>query len=426
MRILVLSNEVWNDQIHGNNMASNLFDGMDAEFANIYASPGVPYNKCCQHYFQITDMMMLKSILTGRYAGCSLPSQRYDIQQPVSIAEPEPKNLYRFLKRISGHLLRLVREVLWLLGRYDTQALCKFIQDFQPDVVFSERMATCKMLRLERIVSGLTDAPMFAFTGDDEYSLRRFSFSPFFWLNRFMVRKSLRSNVKDYKVYYTLSKEQKEFYEKEFGCCCKLLRKCGEFQEVYHPRAVGDPIRIVYAGKFYCNRWKVLGDIAEALRKINRDQVKIVLEIYTKDVPNKRQNRVLNDGRSSIIKGAVTQEQLREIYNGADIALHVESSDIVNRLITRFSFSTKIIDCVFSGCAVMAYCWKEQSGWKYLHEEDAAICVNSPEQLRKILERILENPKIVTQYAYQAYLCGQRNHTRQNIQAALLNDFSNL
>ena len=59
MRILVLSNEVWNDRINGNNVTSNWFEGMDAEFANIYASPDEPLNNCCQRYYQITDSMML-------------------------------------------------------------------------------------------------------------------------------------------------------------------------------------------------------------------------------------------------------------------------------------------------------------------------------------------------------------------------------
>ena len=69
MRILVLSSEVWNDKINGNNVITNWFEGMQAEFANIYASPGEPFNQCCKKYFQITDLMMLKSILSGKNAG---------------------------------------------------------------------------------------------------------------------------------------------------------------------------------------------------------------------------------------------------------------------------------------------------------------------------------------------------------------------
>ena len=424
MRILVLSNEVWNDRINGNNVTSNWFEGMDAEFANIYASPEAPYNRCCKKYFQITDMMMLKSILQGKKAGKDLSNVDMDDHVHASTAEEEPKQLYRFLKAISGSFLRFVRELLWLWGTYDTAALKQFIDEFQPDIVFSERMATCKMLRLERIIYNMTKAPMFAFTGDDEYSLRQLSFSPFFWINRFMVRKRLRENVKHYRIYYTLSLEQKEFYERIFGCKCKLLYKCGEFQGEYREHQVHTPIRLIYAGKFYCNRWKVLGKIANALREVNKDGQKMILEIYTKDTPTRKQNKLLNDGFSSIIRGPVSQEELREIYRQSDVALHVESNDLKYRLATRFSFSTKIIDCIFSGCAVLAYCWDQHSGLTYLKRENAGICVSSKRELMNTLQRMCNEKNFIPDLAYKAYLCGAMKHSRQKVQEMLLNDFT--
>lgn len=96
-----------------------------------------------------------------------------------------------------------------------------------------------------------------------------------------------------------------------------------------------------------------------------------VHEIYAKDVPTKKQNRLLNDGQSDIIKEVISQGELREIYHKSDVALYVESNDLKYRLATRFSFSTKIIDCIFSGCAVMAYCWNQHSELTYLKREDA-------------------------------------------------------
>lgn len=423
MRILVLSDEVWNDIINGNNITSNWFEGMNAEFANIYASPGVPYNQCCNRYFQITDMMMLKSIVSNKKAGKILTGFNNQGEIP---AEKEPKKIYKFLKAISGSWLRLVREMLWSLGKYDIEEMKRFLNEFQPDVIFSERRATCKMLRLETVVHNLYAAPMFAFTGDDEYSLKQFSISPFFWVNRFAVRKRLKQNVKRYEVYYTLSEEQKEYYERLFGCRCKLLYKCGNPKDFYQERLVHFPIKMIYAGKFYCNRWKILSKIANILQDINSDEVKVVLEIYTKDSINKKQNRLLNDGRSTVIRGPVSQEELRRIYEDADIALHVESDDLKYRLATRFSFSTKIVDCLLSGCAVLAYCWNQHSGFTYLAKEDAAICVSSEAELRKALYAICDNTKIIHDYAYKAFQCAKRNHIRNNTQEMLQNDFNSV
>lgn len=421
MRILVLSDEVWNDQINGNNITSNWFEGMDAEFANIYASPGTPYNQCCTKYFQITDMMMLKSITGKKKAGRKLV---FFGNLNETNGEKAPKGLYKFLKRISGSWLRMTRDLLWSIGEYDTEAMKSFLNEFQPDVIFSERRATCKMLRLERIVQDLCHVPMFAFTGDDEYSLKRLSFSPLFWINRFEVRRQLRQNVKKYEIYYTLSQEQKEYYEKIFGCCCKLLHKCGEHTETCQPRNAHNPIKLIYAGKLYCNRWRILARVAEILRDINTDEVKMMLEIYTKDPVTAKQNRLLNDGRNSVIKGAVSQDELNRLYQHADIALHVESDDIKYRLMTRFSFSTKIVDCLFSGCAVLAYCWDQHSGYTYLKREDAGICVASENELKKALRGFCDKPELICDYAQKAYRCAERNHLRKNTQAMLLMDFS--
>lgn len=425
MRILVLSNEVWNDKINGNNVTSNWFEGMEAEFANIYASPGIPYNNCCEKYFQITDVMMLKSIIKKKWAGKALNKISIESEKKIVDAELEPQKFYRFMKKISGNFLRLIREMLWMWGKYDVNAMKIFIEDFQPDVIFSERMATVKMLRLERIVSKMTNAPIYAFTGDDEYSLKQFSLSPFFWINRFMVRKYLRKNVNLYEIYYMLSIEQKRYYENVFGCHCELLYKCGQFKKSYNGKhKVHQPIKLVYAGKFYCNRWKALAEIAKTIQLINKKGVKMVLEIYTKDKPTLKQSRLLNDGINSVIKGPVTQEALKDIYSRSDVALHVESTDLKNKLKTRFSFSTKIIDCIFSGCAVMAYCWEQHSGLTYLMEEDAAICVTSRTELYQTLKRMCLDPGIIDEYAYKAYLCGKRNHDRIQVQKMLLEDFS--
>lgn len=419
-----MSSEVWNDKINGNNVITNWFEGMQAEFANIYASPGEPFNQCCKKYFQITDLMMLKSILSGKNAGKILSDADTGIGMNVNEAEVEHKRFYAFLKSISGDFLRLMRELLWLMGRYDVEALKRFIDDFKPDVIFSERMASCKMLRIEKTVSEISDAPIFAFTGDDEYSFRQLKFSPFFWMNRMMVRKMLRTMVKRYKIYYTLSEEQKVYYEKEFGCRCEILRKCGESDAEYSPHKVHKPIKMIYAGKFYCNRWKMLGKIVNVLKAVNRDETKIILEIYTRDIPTRQQKKLLDDGKNSFIMGGVSQENLKRIYENADIALHVESIDRKNRLATRLSFSTKIIDCIFSGCAVMAFCWNQHSGWTYLKREDAAMCVSTEEELKCELRKICEDPSYVDRYAKKAYLCGRKNHQKQEVQKKLLMDFN--
>ncbi|TVY07218.1 glycosyltransferase family 4 protein [Paenibacillus cremeus] len=422
MRILIISDEVWNDEIHGNNILTNWFQGFDAEFANIYCSPGSPLNPCCNQYFQITDSMMLKSIFGKKKAGKSFKLNSL-ADKAIFDGESENKRLYSRLKFITTESLRAVRELIWFYGKYDFQALQKFIDEFKPDIIFSPRLATIKMLRLEKIVCNIAQVPIVAFTGDAEYSMRIFRISPIFWVKKLILRNMFRKMMLSYSLYYTLSDEQREEYQNEFGEKFKILRKCGEFKDTTVISKVKKPIKIIYAGKIYSNRWKTLVAIRKALKVINEAETKILLEIYTRDKMSNRQRELLDDGKNSFVKGAVSPEELKTIYNNSDIALHVESFDLRNRLLTKVSFSTKIIDCLGSGCAVMVISWDKHSGFTYLKKENAAFTISNLNDISIELKKIVENPNLINIYAQNALKCGQRNHKKDNVQQMIYEDF---
>lgn len=69
MRILLITDEEWNDYVYGNGVLTNWFTRFDAEIAQIYCSPGQPINNICDHYFQITDGQMANSLLRRGKAG---------------------------------------------------------------------------------------------------------------------------------------------------------------------------------------------------------------------------------------------------------------------------------------------------------------------------------------------------------------------
>ena len=424
MKILIISDEVWNDRIHGNNMLSNWFEGFNAELANIYCSPGEPLNSCCKEYFQITDKMMFKSIMFGRKAGLRLPSCDYSQAKRSNCSEKEDKKLYGFLKSISTETLRAIRELLWVLGRYDEDAIEKFIKEIKPDVIFSPRKVTLKILRLERLVKKFTQIPVVAFTGDTEYSLKQLRFSPVYWLILIFLRSGLRKNAKFYNLYYTLSEEQARDYSRIFKVRSKTLFKCHNLAGNSKEKNVGNPIRLVYAGKLYCNRWKTLAMIVREIKKINSRGRRMVLEIYTRDIVNLKQKQLLDDGKNSFLMGSVDSKELTGVYKKVDIALHVESFDLRNKLLTKYSFSTKIIDCLVSTCAVMAICWEKHAGYMYLEKEDAAFCAKDSASIAETLKMICENPALIKDYQKKALECVLRNHSKERIQKSIFEDFS--
>ena len=425
MRILLITDEIWNDRVFGNNVLENWFNDMpDAEFAQIGCLPGKPLNKMCTRYFQLTDSMMAKSIL-GPRAGYSFDVSIAEMQnEPQTVSYISSSKFYSFMKKISGMPVRLLRELIWSVGRYNKEDLQRFVSDFSPDIVFCPRLCTWKLMRLERIVSRMTSAPFVAFTADDEASFREYSFSPLFWINRYFFHRALKKHSNLYKHYFTFSEDQCREYTRDYGVSTSTLYKCGTFSEYPMQKEFGNPIRLVYAGRLYCNRWKSLAEIGRALREINRSGVRMVLDIYTQEPLNDRQKAVLNEDNYVYVQGSVTPAQLKEIYAKADIALHVESFDRVNRLKTRVSFSTKIIDLMASTCAIMAVCWNEHAGYKYLKEKDAAFCIDSYNMILPQLQKIVDNPSLIAEYAEKAYRCGMENHNKEKIQNQIISKFN--
>ncbi len=424
MRILLITDEIWNDRVFGNNVLENWFNGMpDVEFAQIGCLPGKPLNRMCTRYFQLTDLMMAKSLF-GQRAGHPFTISVAEMQNnPQTASYIASSSFYSFMKKISGTPVRLLRELVWSIGRYDKVAMKEFIDDFNPDIVFCPRLSTWKLMRLEKTVAKMTKAPFVGFTADDEASFREYSWSPIYWINRYFFHRAFAKHIKLFKHYFTFSKDQCAEYSAEYGIPTSTLYKCGLFAPVFSPRKAGHPIRLVYAGRLYCNRWKSLAEIGKALRVINRDGVRMVLDIYTQETLTGRQREVLSEDSFIYLKGSVSATELKEVYRDADIALHVESFDRANRLRTRVSFSTKIIDLMASTCAIMAVCWNEHAGYKYLKENDAAFCVDSYDSILPQLQQIADHPQLIGEYAEKAYNCGIMNHNKEKIQKQITDKF---
>ena len=429
MKILLITAEEWNDYVYGNGVLTNWFTGFDAEFAQIYTSPGSPSNKVCNKYFQIDERQMVKSLYSHYKAGHEIETPTNKQEQDAAKCNAQRKGIYGIFKKLSLWMhtpIVMLQDFIWMTGRYDKAALQRFIDGYKPDVVFCPQLGNPKMWRLEKLVKGMTDVPFVAFTGDDEASYQQVSKSPLFWLRRWYCHNGLKNSVKIFSHYFMHSKEQAQDYTNEYSVPTSTLYKCGDFSNEFVKKSVGSPIRLVYAGRLYCNRWKTLAEIGKALHEINKHGERMVLDIYTQEALTNEQRKALSPENSVYMKGSVNPQQLKEVYRNADIALHVESMDKKNRLATRVSFSTKIIDLMASSCAILAVCWNRHCGYQYLRDNDAAFCVDNYSDILPMLQRIVDNPSLVQNYAQKAYECGRKNHTREKIQKQIREKFEEL
>lgn len=417
MRILVLSKEAWRDEENGGNVLSNIFTGIEAEFAQIYCTSKEPNNNICKIYYQMTDKMMVKNILKCKSIGKHL---KYDIFPKKTNNNKED---FSSVQRLHLDFIRVARELVWYFAKWDTPELRQFANDFKPDLIFAPCYGNHYMLRLTRIIAQECSVPVISYISDDFYGNTQFHFSPIYWVNHFLLRKHVRETFPLYRLVYTMTDEQKKQCEKDFNAPMKILRKSGKFDNECEKKSVNSPIRLVYGGGIYLNRWKTLCALAKTIKEINENGMKMVLDIYTASEITSKYARILNDGTHCRMHKAVSMDELKKKYSESDIALHVEGFDLKNRLAVQLSFSTKIVDCLDSGCAVMAICDKKQAGFSYLKNNNAAICISDISELRGVLSNIVDNPDSIIVWQKRAFALGRKNHIEENIRQMLHDDF---
>lgn len=428
MKILVISQEVWRDDKNGGNVLSNIFKYVKeivgknepVEFAQIFCSEGTPQNRICQNYYQMTDKMILSNVLNRKNKIGKHFILDASLNEGKKTTEPDS---FRTLKKIRLTSFLVAKEILWKISFWKNDSLKSFVSEFAPDVIFAPCYGWHYMLKMTRVIKEWTGKPVISYISDDFYSCKQFRFSPVYWVNHFFLRRSIRKTFAVYDLVYTMTNAQKEQCEKAFGANMKILCKSADFEIVPLKESVGHPIRLVYAGGLYLNRWKTLERLAKQIREINMDGVMLQLDIYSNSFLNKRQLKYLDDGINSTVHKAISLSELNEIYCKSDIALHVESFDLKNRLAVRLSFSTKIIDCLASGCATVAICHKSQSGFQYLKTNSIAICCDNINQLNQLLNNIIESPDILCEVQKRAVDFGKLNHSQKTITKELCADF---
>lgn len=410
MRILIVSYELWDGVTNGGNVLSNIFEGYDAEFAQIFCTGGTPYNKVCKKYFQISDQMVIKREKMGRV----LEFQDY----PANIEGANPRGSERKTVTYFRSSLMLLREMAWGVSKWKTKELEKFILDFKPDVIFAPCNPIPHVLKIQMYAKKIAGCPMISYVYDDVYSLKKFYLSPVFWLNHFINRHYLRRVFKSYDFVFTMTEKQKREYEKYFNRPMDVLCKCGSFDST--PKTdIQYPVRLIYAGGVYINRWKILKEVKNTLAQINKNGKRAELHIYTANKLSKKQRLAMDDGENSFVHAAVGTEELRELYKKSHIALHVESFALKSRLDTRLSFSTKIVDCLESGCALVAIGPKEQAGIEYLAENNAALCINSKKDIKKELEKLINSEELILNLSRKGMALGEKYHTRERMHSLL-------
>ena len=412
-KVLVVGINPWIDNT-GINTLINFFDGWDKNsIAHIYTRAKLPNTHMCDKFFRISEPKVMKSLLKR-----SIKTGEEVFNSNEEAVEASQEN--QIYNKKHSSLMSLAREFVWLLGKWKTKELDKFLDEYDADVLFFPVYANVYMNRLQNYIRKRTKKPVVLYVSDDNYSYKSIAKTPVSLFTRFWLRTQEKKLFKNAEKIMVIAPKQKEEYDRLFNTNSVILTKGIDFSVIpYEEKPLNKPIKMVYTGKLIIGRWLSLAKIAEALGDINKDETKVELDIYTTDTLTEEQKTKLNRNGCSV-KGALTLDEVQAVQKQADILVFVESLEKEFRYTARLSFSTKITDYLKSGKCIFAVGDKDIAPIDYFNRYDSAVTATSYDEIGEKLKELINNENRIIEYSKKAYECGKEHHNAELMNRTLV------
>ena len=418
MNILVIGSNAWNDRNSFGNTVSNFFSGWsEDEFYNIYTRAEQPDNSVCNEYYRITDTSIVRNFFRKEKIGGKVVAGKTSAAADKGVANE--KKFIHFLHKRNIRIFRKLEDKLWATGRWYNKKLEEFISKANPQIIFLFAIASGANYFLFNTLKKKTNAKTVLFVADDVYG----HYSRKDTKRARALRVRFEQMMRDADLVYGASEQMCSEYEKLFDRKVFPLYKGCDFSAPTEKKR-NDPIKMIYAGNLLFGRADTLAQLADTLEKVNANGVKVSLDIYSNTELDNELMDKLNVGGSSRLCGSRPYTEIKELMQKADIVLHVESflPDEIKKV--RYSFSTKIIDCLQSGSTFMVIGPKGIASVEYPRKINGAIVVDDTESLESVLREILNDD--LTARADKIRAFAEEHHSIESVKNALRGDMLKL
>lgn len=414
-RILVSSIDPWSELNGSNTLSSLLSQFNSSDIASINIRSERSDSPIASRYFHILEERVIRSIfrpsvVTGEeYTASCIPNKE-------SVIEMQAEKKRYSKRRLFGRWVYvIIREIIWKIGHWKSRALDSFVESVNPDVFFFPIENYIHFNRINRyIIEAFHPRRVVGYMWDDNFTFKQQPLNLLYLFHRIWLRKSVRWIVRHCDSVLAISPKMKEEVDSYFGIESVLLTKPICDNTSFVPYMPGNPIRILYTGKLIVGRDKTVAEIVKAIKIINADSKKVVLDVYSgSSISESMRRRIAVEGCCEL-HGFIPQNEVIAIQKKADILLFVESFSSFNT-VARLSFSTKITDYLSSGKCIWAVGNGELAPIEYLRCEDAAIVSITKKDILDALYSVVKEPSIVSQYARKAHFCGVANHNEETI-----------
>ena len=413
-RVLVTTVPSWSSRGGSDTMSSLMKDYGAENVAALYIRADKSDSLSASKYFHIFENAVIKSIFCRMIkTGESFRPEDVVIDECTSEVAAE-KATYRKASKYNRSLLMLFREIMWKLGKWKSPEMVSFLDDFNPEVLFCPIEGYIHFNSINEYIIKKYHPRVLGIIWDDNFTYKQEPYNFWHQVHRFWLRRSVKRMIKKCDTLFALSPKMKEEVDKEFGIQSELLTKPIFNKGTFTPYEVSEPIRMLYTGKLIIGRDKTVAEVVDAIREINKDGQKIVLDIYTNTELTPDMEARINVPGSCNLHAPIPQSEVFKKQAEADVLLFAESLSDKSKT-ARLSFSTKLTDYFSAGKCVWGVGNSDLGPIDYLRTEDAGLVSTDKESILNTLKLISDNKQTISQYAQKAYDCGVNNHNKDII-----------
>lgn len=415
MNVLIITNAAWDTRNSLGNTLSNWFTGWEGcQFSCITYRSDLPNNNCCSEYYVIPPFNIIRNLLRPKRIGI-----RYD-----STCIPTDSNrIEANVKGISGfkrYIIRFLVDIVYRLPIWRNQRYKRFLHDINPDIVFLFAIPESFVYSNVNYIKKHTNAKIAMTIEDDVYGVVSSKLDPLSALEKYRLKRMFRMADKLYGASQMMCDNYSHIFRKDFA---PIYKGC-EFGSLKDK--INSPIEVVYAGNLLYGRLDTLSTIAKTIRAINKDNVQIRLTVFSGTKLSEEQKLCINDGVNAVFAGVKPYEYIKDVLEKSDVTLHVESFEKKMQSLVRYSFSTKIIDCLQSGNTLMVVGPPNIASVEYPRTIPGAIVVDNVDNIPAAFKDIVSHPESLIVRAKDINQFSKQRHSISSVRNAIRNDFQSL
>lgn len=353
MNTLIVSNNCLSYTKNNGKTLKNIFDKM------------IAHKKICSMYFSYESKEL------------DIPTCNINEKTLFNILYKNKKNKEVTLNDFNRYIqpnegIRILRELVWVIPKWK-KISSNFVKTNDIRAIFFLAGDSIFSYRIVMYLKKKFNLSLIIYYTDDYYFKKYRGF--FGIIRKKMICRYIDSTISKCDRLYVISPKMKKAYSNYFHFDCQLLGIIPEQNLIYSysdETEVRDII-FTYIGNVGIGRFDVIKNLVRIVDEVNtKYNVNVKVKIFTNsEISNFERNQLkLND--NVIFGGGLNQKQVLMEIEKSDYLIFVESFDKKNIEITKYSFSTKIMEYLAFGKNIITIGPKESSSIELLSE--VSIC----------------------------------------------------